>query len=216
MMSPPPDRPRRDRVIVVTAAVLGSAVLVGGVAWVGGLRPACACPGSSPLGAYYQLGEVTADPGPGTPNLAVYQIAVSAGVNATAPAGWPIGPPLSTLGFQVVAPNGFHLAISILCAVAPNGTVLGTWSGSTGSWAGQPSGTPAGCGARVAPSGGQPPGSNPLAAGTVLYYYLEHPAAAGSVFTVAVVVYGQGSSWSGSISQSLASGGVVWDRSTPA
>ncbi|MCI4345045.1 MAG: hypothetical protein L3J87_05420 [Thermoplasmata archaeon] len=201
---------------MVTVVVIGTLAAVGSVFWIGSFRLVCACPAESPLGAYYQLGPVKSDLDRGASTLATYQTTVSAGWNATAPSGWPVGPPLSTLGFHLASPNGTRLAISVVCALGANGTVLGTWSGSTGSWAGQASVSPAGCGATSAPSGDQPPGSSSLVAGTVLFYYLDHLAPVGTTFTVAVDVHTPESVWGGSISQTLSSGGVVWEASTPA
>jgi hypothetical protein len=209
--------PRRDLAIVVAAVVLGSLATFGGIYWLGGgLRVACGCPGGYPLGAYYQLGPVAADPYRASPYEPAYQATVMpAPVLEPSGVNQPAAPPLSSLSFQVQSPSGTNFAISVVCALGSNGTVLGTWLGSTGNWAHEPSGSPVGCGATAPPGGNLPPGSNALDVGSVLIFYMEQGAVDGSTFTVAVANHPGGTAWTGSISQTFASGGVVWERATP-
>lgn len=203
MMPHPAGLPRRelDVVVVVLAVVLGTFATIGGLYWIAHVPTACACPGKFPLGGYFALNAVRVSAHPGT-----YQTSVRLAPLPPGPFGtsWPSPPPLSALSFHVVASNGTNLGIGLVCAVAANGSVLGTWSGSSGGWATHLTQPPPSCGPSAIPVGSAPPGSNLFQVGSVLFYYLTQPAPAGTVFSVGTGLPAEASPWTGSISQTLA------------
>jgi hypothetical protein len=196
MFAPPPQRSTSDRVVVLGVAGLVGLLVVGGLFFIWIAPRTCACPGQSPLGAYFALGTVQTSRSAG-----IYFTVVHPG--AAVGTDLPLAPMLASLSFEATAPGGSPLSLLLVCVVSANGTLLGTSTGGVGGWSSQASSPAAQCPITAGPSGSLPPDSNRLTSGSTIVYDLSAPAPTGTLFWMTANAFPTATGWAGSVNQPL-------------